>query len=523
MTRSKKSKLVQHLTTLFVGSSMLAISNTALAQSNGEASIFDGELRGSIDRNSSGTPRTTDNLDLNSAAGRRAQLLGETLVSETTAEDTAVPAVRPQRPNPLPLSPRVQQRAQAATPTPQIFNPQSVDQSPRGNIAVDPVQTSETAVPEDDPFGATGFRLGTFEADASLEQTIGYSSNVSQNVDGEGGGFSQTDAALNLISDWSRHELQINLNGSYRRPFDSDEIDRPLFNANTALRLDLVDGFTVTTDGFYTAQTQDFTSTILAPGAVDTPLVQNYGGGIELERSDRKLQFVLRGEIEREEFENASLGGALVVPQDDLNNLEYGATLRVGYEVSPAITPYVEGRYAIRDFELPRDRNGLRRDSRIFELRGGVELDLGDKVQGEIAAGYVTQNFEDEALDTLDGFTLNGTLNWSPERDTTLALTLGTETNTSINAAENGSIIYTAGLLAERRITDRWSINGNIDYQLETNDDRNTTFELGVGTQYWLNRYLALTANGEYVSFSSDAPDSDFDEFSVRAGVRLQR
>jgi len=521
MTQSKKSKLVLLMATLLVGSSALAFSERALAQSNGDTAIFDSELRGSIDGSSASAIRSTDNLDLNSAAGQRAQLLGTGRRNSGPAQEAPQPSIRPQRP--IPLSPRVQQRAQAASSTPQVFNPRSVDQSPRGNIAAEPVQSGTTVAADDDPFDATGFRIGVFEADASLEQTIGYSSNVSQNVDGAGGGFSQTDAALNLISNWSRHELAINLNGSYRRPFDGDEVDQPLFNANTAFRFDLTDGFTLTTAGFYTAQTQEFTSTILAPGAVDTPLTQNYGGSVELQRTDRKLQFTLRGEIDRDEFEDASLGGSIVASQNDLNNLEYGATLRVGYEVSPAITPFVEVGYAIRDFELSADRNGQNRDSEIFELRGGVEVDLGDKVQGEIAIGYVSQEFEDPTFETLDGFTLNGTLNWSPERDTTFALTLGTQTNTSINANENGSIIYDLGFRAERQVTDRWQISADVDYQLETNDDRNTTFGIGLGSQYWLSRYLALTANGEFVSFSTDAPNSDFDEFSIRAGVLLQR
>ena len=114
-------------------------------------------------------------------------------------------------------------------------------------------------------------------------------------------------------------------------------------------------------------------------------------------------------------------------------------------------------------------------------------------------------------------------MNWSPERDTQITLNLGTQTNTSIAANENGSLIYTLGLAAERQVTDRLSVDARLDYQLETNDDSNRTLGFGVGVQYWLNRYMALIGDAEYNSFSSDAPNSDFDEFSVRAGVRLQR
>jgi len=523
MTRSRKSKLVKHLTTLFTGCAFATVGGIVHAQTFGDASSFEGELRGSINQDDD-AGRTTDNLDLSSTDGQSAQLLGSSADRDENAGDVVTPQQRPGRPVPLPLSPRVQQRAQSVGPAAQVgVSNTSTVTTASSNNAADPVQSGAGVFEEADPFAATGFRLGIFEADLSLEQSIGYSSNVSESADGESGGFSQTEVDLGLTSNWPRHELRFGINGSYRRPYDSDEVDTPQLSANTALRLDLRDGITLTTSGFYNTQTQEFTSTLLAPGAVDTPQTQNYGGSIELQRADRKLQFTLRGEIDRDEFEDASLGGSLFVPQDDLNNTEYGLSLRVGYEVSPAITPFAETRYAVRDFDRATDRNGDQRDSTIYELRGGVEIDMGDKAQGEVAVGYITQEFDDPSLASLDGFTLNGTLNWSPERDTTVGLTLGTETNTSISTGDSGSIVYNAGLTVERQITDRWQVNGNLSYQLETNDDRNTRFEAGIGTQYWLNRYLAFTANGEFVSFSTDAADSDFDAFSIRTGIRLQR
>jgi len=133
--------------------------------------------------------------------------------------------------------------------------------------------------------------------------------------------------------------------------------------------------------------------------------------------------------VERDEFQSSDLGGGIVQNEGDQNNTEYRATARVGYEVSPAITPFVEGAYAIRDFDQESDRNGNDRDSDIFELRGGVEIDLGEKLNGEIALGYVNEKFDDPLLEDLDAFTINGQLNWSPERDTQIALTLGTTTN----------------------------------------------------------------------------------------------
>ena len=507
MTSPSKSKSQSLWATFVVGGFVwVGSAGHGLTQEGTEASVFDTGFRGTITESGDENPIP----DATSAAD---QGRGE-VTTQSVANTANVP---------IPLSQRRQQRATRVEPQPRVFNPASADQRVQQNIAAEPIQRGETPVVEDDPFAATGFRLGIFDANVSLEQSVGYSSNISRNVGGNSGGFSLTEVNAGLVSNWSRHELRLNFDGSYRKPFANEEIDQPEISGETALRLDLVDGMTLTTRGFYNAQTQTFTSTTLAPGAVDTPLRHNFGGDVELQRADRKLQFTIRGRIGREIYEDADLGTGVTASQADLNNTEYGLGLRVGYEISPAIVPFVEGEYALRDFDEAVDRNGNRRDSQITELRGGLAVDLGEKLRGEISVGIVSEQFEDPALADLNGYSVQGELNWSPERDTEIALTLGTETNSSIVAGQSGTFVYTLGVTAERQITDRWAVNGSMNFQRETNDANNTTFQAGFGIEYWVNRFMALTGDVGYESFTSEAAGSDFDEISVRAGVRLQR
>lgn len=449
--------------------------------------------------------------DLSSSDARRNQLLGlEELPQLPESEPTSIPT-------------NTQQRALPVAPASPVTNPNDPDGSTLANIAANPVLTGTPAIEETDPFGPTGIRLGTFDLNVSLEQAIGYSSNVSEQADGEGGAFSETSLSASITSNWSRHQWQTNILGSYRRPFDDEEIDDPNILVDTALRLNLIDGYTLTTRGFYNLSTEGFTSSTLELGAVDNPIQENWGGSLELQRTGQKLQLTLRGDVDRDEFQPADLGGGITQNEGDRNNNEYRMTARVGYEVSPALVPFVEGAYAMRDFDQERDRNGNDRDSDIFELRGGVQIDLGEKLNGEIAVGYVNESFDDPLLEDLDAFTVNGILNWSHERDTDVALTLGTSTNNSTTANENGSIIYNGRLDVIRQITDRFSVNAFADAQVETNDDNNTTLQVGFGTQYWVNRYMAITSQVDYLNFETDAPNSSFDATSGQIGVRLQR
>ena len=190
---------------------------------------------------------------------------------------------------------------------------------------------------DEDAFGQNGFRLGSFDGALSIRQSIGYSNNISQSANGSSGGFSQTNGSLSLTTDWSRHQLQNSLAFSYEKPFDDSAPDRPELMFDSALRLDLIDGVTLTTRGFYDLRTQSFTDSTIAPGAIDTPVQQGYGGSVSLERSDRKLQFELRGSYERNVFADADLGGGIAQSQEDRNNNEMRIAARIGYETSPAL------------------------------------------------------------------------------------------------------------------------------------------------------------------------------------------
>ena len=516
------SKTGKHLSKFIVGSLLLATMMTPVfSQSVDDETITETqEVVGNpifteTVREADTRRRSINNLGSDDA--RRNQLLG---LNDPIDIDTLT---QPQVPTPIPAPTNAQQNAQPALAATPITNPTDPNGSTLANIAAAPVQTGTPVAPAADPFAATGLRLGTYDVNVSLEQAIGYSSNVSQQVDGDSGAFSDTSVVASITSDWSRHQWQTNINGNYRRPFDDEEIDTPQLLINTALRLDLIDGYTLTTNGFYNITTQGFTSSTLAPGAIDNPIVENFGGGVELQRTNRKLQLTLTGDIDRAEFESSDLGGGIIQDESDQNNTEYRLTARVGYEISPAITPFFEGSYAVRGFDQESDRNGNDRDSDLFELRGGVEIDLGEKLNGEIAVGYVNESFDDPLLEDLDAVTINGQLNWSPERDTQVLLTLGTTTNNSITANDNGSIIYNGRLDIDRQITDRLSVNAFADATFETNIDNNQTFNVGVGTQYWVNRFVAITSQVDFQRFESDAPNSSFDATSGQIGILLQR
>jgi len=394
------------------------------------------------------------------------------------------------------------------------------------NLREPAVQSNQTQSDDTQPFAPVGFRMGSSVVNMRLEQSVGYSTNLAQSSGGSAGAFSRTEITVGLVSDWSRHELRVDASAVYRKPFSSDIDDQPTADISTALRLDLVDGFTTTIGTSYGFSTESLTSDNLTGGVSERPGIHTYGGSVEVARTGRRLNFLLRGTVDRTDYEEAALGSGGALDQVDRNSTLYAVTARAGYDYGAFASPFVEARVGARRYDEEVDRNGEQRNSMIYDLRAGYEFDAGDKLNGEISVGYLREEFDEGDLDALNGVSINGTLNWSPERDTTVIFTAATALNSSTTAGNNGTVQYTTGVDITRQATDRLSLNLNAGAVYDYNDqERNAdlTWTLGIGAEYWLNRYMALTADIDHRVFEDGDGVNDYDETVGTVGLVLQR
>lgn len=423
---------------------------------------------------------------------------------------------------------QLQGRALAVQPEPPVVDPlRGDDPGPRSNVRVTASQQGTGAIRRDDPFAPTGFRIGSWQAFISAEQTLGYSSNTRREAMGDGGAFSQSDVSLSLQSDWSRHSARMDANGSWRTFLDGSGEDLPGADISAGLTLDLVDGVSAEAGLSYNYSTESATSRNVDDAAVNRPGVHAAEVALGIARTDRRLTYSLRGSVGRTDYEAIELAGGSEESQGDRNNTVYTLTGRAGYQVSPALTPFVEGSIGRRNHDLERDRNGQNRDATILSAALGTGIDISEKLQGEVSLGYQSEQFDDNGLEDLDGWTLNGNLTWSPQRETTVGVTASTGFEGSTTAGESGSIVNSLGVSVERQVNARFSVNADAGIELTRDNDgsqTDTNYLFGAGFNYWLNRFMGLTGRVEHSARRSTAgPGEEFDETVIRGGLRLQR
>ena len=84
-----------------------------------------------------------------------------------------------------------------------------------------------------------------------------------------------------------------------------------------------------------------------------------YGSSIAADFHPGYWDFSLRGNIDRTVYANAKLPDGETLIQSDRDMTQYELRPRVGYEVTPGIKPFIEGRIDTRQYDQKASISGL--------------------------------------------------------------------------------------------------------------------------------------------------------------------
>jgi hypothetical protein len=210
----------------------------------------------------------------------------------------------------------------------------------------------------------------------------------------------------------------------------------------------------------------------------------------------------------------------------DRNRNTVTLSSRIGYEISPALTPFIEVSAGKTNYDQTLDRSGYQRSGNLYSAKTGFSSDLGEKLRGEVAVGYEHANFDDSRLDGMGAMTLDSSVNWSPRRGTDVALGLGTSIEPSTTAGISGDVAYalTAAITHELREDLIARLSGGTTWRDYSNASQLNSmyYTAGAGLTYHINRYLDLTADLAWARTSSDNGTSD-KTITIGAGLTLKR
>lgn len=379
---------------------------------------------------------------------------------------------------------------------------------------------------EANPYAPVGIRAGSFVITPTAESGVTWTSNANSSASGSPATLSETTLRLNAISDYGGDKTTFDAFGNFRKTISGEEIKETRAGVDAALERDLGGDWRALASLGYEVGPESASSPVAVTGTLDQPIKHAFDGSLGVEKDVGKLRLRLTGNVEREIYGDAELSTGGSVSQADRDTTLGTVVLRTGYEISPALVPFVELEYGQRFYDEDLDSNGFDRASTRMGARGGVAFDFGEKLSGEVSAGWINEDLKDPRLASIAGPSLAGNVRWSPIRGTNVEFNAETTVEGATSANESGSLLHSGRVTLSHELRANLTAEATLraalrDYTGQDGEDHIYSAEAGM--TWWLNRYVGLTGKARTEREESTLPGRDYTTNSVFVGLKLQR
>lgn len=402
---------------------------------------------------------------------------------------------------------------------------QGVPSAPTPGIAQEMDERKITVMtrpkPELDPLGA---RLGSFLLYPSVGVGMEFDDNIYRTKnDRESDFIAHVAPELRVVSDWNNHELEFRADIEAGRYFDNTSEDYTDWGVETKGRLDVTRATQLFGEARYESLHEDRGSPDDVAGVEPTEFDRatlSVGGSHRMNR----VTVTGEGRYVRLDFDDVRAAGVGHVNNDDRDRDVWIAAAQANYEIVPAYQAFVRAVYNVRDYRLGTDDFGIDRDSDGIELVVGSEFDLTGVTFGNVFAGYRSQWYQDDRLDSISGFAFGGQLTSNFTPITTGQLTVQRQIEeTSVNTAEG---FWSTGVRAtlDHELLRNLILRAGLGYYLQEYkgiDRDDDVFIANAGAIWQMNRHLGVGATYTFESRDShgDAAGTEYDDNRVMLRV----
>ena len=243
---------------------------------------------------------------------------------------------------------------------------------------------------------------------------------------------------------------------------------------------------------------------------------------------NRWNRFSLRGDLsmQRHDFDDARSSTGQIFNNDDRDRSRYVASVRGGYEIVPEYEAFVRVAWNTVKYSDDVDDNGIARDSDGYEAVVGTRIDLTGVTYGDIYAGWRSQSYEDDRLETSEGPSFGGALTWNVTGLTTVKGSLSRSVEETTLTGASSFFATDFKLSVDHEILRNLILGANAgyifnDYEGITRED--DIYRAGAYARYLMHRNLYLTARYNYEQRESNVVGADYDKniFLLRLETQL--
>ncbi len=376
-----------------------------------------------------------------------------------------------------------------------------------------------------DPFAQRGINVGSFVIRPSIEVGGSWTDNIVGSTKKASATGLVVAPEINVRSEGERYEFEADASAEATQ-YKDDAFDDRTVQARAKLRYDLSSRTSLFTEADYSRFLEGFSDPDTPNGAAKRPAVNTIEASLGVEQRFGRLSGRLTGFAERSTYADVPLVGGGTISRSGEVNTEFGARLRTGYATSASLRPFTEVAVGARVYDDSVDDNGFKRSSVWGELRGGLVIDRGEKLSGEVSIGFRHEDVEDRRLEDLNVPLANASILWSPRRLTEVKLDLSTSVNPTTTPGASATVLYSSTLTLARNLTAR--VRGEtgvgLSYEDRIGDNwRDVTFSGFAAISYAFSRTASIEGRYTYERTDRNEAGGKYDTNAVEIRLRLQR
>ena len=373
----------------------------------------------------------------------------------------------------------------------------------RSAVEVDPALAGVASrVPEG--FVPAGVPVGSFTFLPTLDLSTGYDTNISAtNSNEKEDWLFIVRPAFQLKSDWTRHYLAFDSyfqSASYAKYSDADYQN---YSFGTQGRIDVTEDTEIAGYARYSHLNElpgdDETDTgLLDPLPYDETIA-----GVSLRKEFNRLWTRVSFDFRDRDYDSWLNGGPTF--QDYRDGQTYTAAARVGYNISPLTSVFVDGSYKWYDM-ADADYNASE-----YGFKTGLQFEPSRLMRGEVYIGYSDWSSDNGFLDDVPNFTYGGNLAWFVTPLLTATFTAGQEvltSNYSFDGIDGSSVLSSEfGVRLDYELRRNILLSGWFGYQNQNYEDfprDDDTFNYGAEVKYLINRYATAKVNYTYTDYDTN-------------------
>jgi hypothetical protein len=263
----------------------------------------------------------------------------------------------------------------------------------------------------------------------------------------------------------------------------------------------------------------------LPSGTMTAPL--DFTGDVEASATHKFGHLDVTGTLRGERFIEGptTLADHSVVDNTDQSYWQGEGELRVGYELSPLVTVFVDGTESYQKFDAASPSLGKFLDGKTTELRGGFSYALNSTMTAEASAGRAWYDYDDPSITDVPGWVYDAKVTFTPDETLSLSGDFNTSIGPSSDTAGDTDIAYALTGSAKYQVNSWLALRGTAGWnRTDTVAAKETAsgYSAGVGLDWQTARHVVWTA--DYL-FEHDAPATAAanDTHTVTVGVTIKR